>query len=123
MRFSGVSANAIWTNTARTLTSFGTAIVVQQGANQSIAASATVNFNAAVSTRTFFNFGGKAGAAGSLTINFTDGTNTWVAVTIAAGAIGGQDSALCGDVVFWSIKNNDATNAGTYWYSGLRFVV
>jgi hypothetical protein len=123
MNFSPISAFSIWNLAARTLTGFGGAFVPQTLINQSLAANATFGFSPAANQVKVLSIGAQADATGTVTILFTDGTNTWTAVTVAAGTVGGIDHSLSTLTCGWQVHNNSATVAAHYFAAGYTAVV
>lgn len=119
MNFTGLSATAIWASPVRNLTGLGlNTIQFGSSVNASLAANATVTLQQPSGKGTIRTIGVVADASGSMTIQFTDGTNTWTAVTAAAGTTGGQDFTVSDSLCYWQIHNNSATVAGHYFTSG-----
>lgn len=118
MRFSGVSALAIWNNAVRNLTGFGGALNQNQAVNVVLGATSTVSFATAAGNAAILTIGVVANAGGTILIQFTDGTNTWTAQTIAISTTGGQDFSIGSNTVAWQVHNNSAS-AAAYFFSGV----
>jgi hypothetical protein len=123
MNFGSPSPASIWAAAIRTLTGLGVgAFVPQAQVNGTIAAAATLSLAPAANRAFQLSIGAHADASGTVTINLIDGTNTWTAVTIAAGTSGGQDNINASNGVFWTVHNNSATVAAAVWYAGILWI-
>lgn len=126
MRFSGVSALAIWNNATRTLTGFNGS-VNEAGVNvTTIAAAASVDSRSSAAHFNLMTVAVKTGAAATaaITINIWDGTTAIVAATTAAAANAsiGFTAANCPTRGI-RITNTDGANAGTFVQSAYQLNV
>lgn len=120
MNISAFSPASIWNNATRTLTGMGTVTMpLQSSVNVSLAANTTASFAQPAGRGALNTLAAVADASGTVVIQFTDGTNTWTAQTIAAGSTGGQDITCGVTAVFWQIHNNSATVAAHYFAAGM----
>lgn len=123
MEISAFSPASIWASVTRALTNFGAgALNIASVVNATLAANSTATFQQATPKYAILTFAVTADATGSVLVQFTDATNTWLVQTIAAGATGGQDTSNSTTGVFWQFHNNSATIAVHYWYCGAAFV-
>lgn len=117
-----VIAAQVWGNTTRTLTSLvGGPIAILGQVQTTLAANTTLALNPSASTMTLMQLGVTAGAAGSLTRNLYDGTNSMLATTTAAGQTSVIQAITNSPAVYNRITNNDAVNAALFMYSGWQF--
>lgn len=119
MRFSGVSALAIWNNATRTLTGFGVgAMAAGVIVNTSLAGSATVDFRPALNKVVLLSVAILTPAAGGATINISDGTNNAITTTIGASATGFIADSVGAQTATGAVGiriTNTTVNAATYW--------
>jgi hypothetical protein len=123
MNFSPISGFSIWNTTTRTLSGFGGAILVSAQQNQTIAASATATFLLGAANRiTETQITAKAGAAGAITIQAFDGTNTFNVATVAAAGI---DSRVIyqTQTVGFKYVNGDAANPIIFMTNNIQWTV
>jgi hypothetical protein len=118
MRITGLSGLGVgigvWTNTGRTLTSLFPPLVMTTSINQTLAASAAVNFQPSAGTSYLVSLGAKAGAAGTLSYYMNDGTNIYLLGNVIAGSNGAFMMAIATNTCYVELVNNDATNAAKY---------
>jgi hypothetical protein len=122
MNFSQGNLAGVWSIPTRTLTGFGGAAVITTQQNQTIAASATANFLLGTANQlTETEITVKAGAAGAITIQAFDGTNTFNVATVAAAGIDRriiyQTSTVGSKYV-----NGDAANSVVFMTNNIRWV-
>lgn len=116
-------SNPDFSATVRTLTSFGAgALSTVTLQNQSIAASATVSISPVAGRLRIISVGLKAGAAGTLVLQATDGTNAYPIATAASGTLVGVADHACNNGNASQIKNNDGTNAGAWSIGGADLI-
>jgi hypothetical protein len=94
----------------------------QELQNQSLAASASINFNPiAANVFDMITVGGSAGAAGSLSILVNDGTTGRQVQTIAAAGNGVSSIIVVTQNNKLRLVNSDAVNAATYALSIIQW--
>lgn len=116
MNYQGLSPALLWSATTRTLTGFGTALLLGGAVNQSLAASGSISFSPASNTSRQLTGGAKAGAAGTAVFQLGDGTNLFQISSIAATQTGTVSIVNTTTALIVFLKNNDAANAATYSY-------
>lgn len=122
MEISAFSPASIWNNATRTLTSFGSNTEqLISFVNSSLAANATLDMRTTATSMNFMTIAASADASGTVVFQFTDNTNIWPAVTIAAGTIGGTPLITNASNPGVVIKNNSATVAAKVWASGVAW--
>lgn len=119
----GAIGSQIWTTTTpRNLTTMQPPYTILTAANQSLAASTTVNFTPAAATMRLMTIGVKAGAAGTAVTALYDGTTAFGDISTAAGQTSVSPAMNGSPSVFPRLINNDAVNPALYAYAGYDIV-
>jgi hypothetical protein len=113
-------ATSVWGAATRTLSSITNVLPAANAVNTGLAASASVQPFPGGAIVSLQCFGVHASAAGTMTVNLIDGTSVAVIATAAAGTVAYAGPVISEIGVNVQIKNNDAVNSATYYYSSVN---